>query len=62
MPTAPTQPPKIAKSNSLALSAWLDNESQAFLFGWNIQPSGRSFHERTVPKALLNVIIVKGAH
>jgi hypothetical protein len=36
--------PKMTKSNSLALSAWLDNKSQAFLFGWDIQPSGMSFH------------------
>jgi hypothetical protein len=32
----------MTKSNFLALFAWLDNKSQAFLFGWLIQPSGTS--------------------
>jgi len=27
------------KSTSLALFAWLDNKSQAFLSGWLLQPS-----------------------
>jgi len=32
----------MTKSNSLALFAWLE-PSQAFLFGWLIQPSGTLF-------------------
>ena len=39
--TTIARPPKMTKSNSLALFAWLVT-SQALLFGWLLQPSGTS--------------------